>query len=127
MSFDPGARSDWHTHPCGQTLIVTAGRGLVQAWGGPIREIVAGDVIWTPPNEKHWRGASRAEAMTHIAVQESLDGKVVEWMEKPVADIAGAAVHSIKHCGPSASRLGQRCTTRCCRTSPTRPVVRELH
>jgi len=82
VSFDPGARSAWHTHPCGQTLIVTAGRGYVQAWGGPVREIVAGDVIWTPPGEKHWHGASAATAMSHIALQESLDGKVVDWMEK---------------------------------------------
>ena len=82
VSFDPGARSAWHTHPCGQTLIVTAGRGFVQSWGGPVREIVAGDVVWTPPGEKHWHGASSGQAMSHIAIQESLDGRVVDWMEK---------------------------------------------
>jgi quercetin dioxygenase-like cupin family protein len=86
VSFDPGARSAWHTHPCGQTLVVTAGRGFVQAWGGPIREIKPGDVIWTPPGQKHWHGASPACAMTHIAIQESLDGKVVDWMEKVTDD-----------------------------------------
>jgi len=82
VSFDPGARSAWHTHPCGQTLIVTTGRGFVQSWGGPVREIVAGDVVWTPPGEKHWHGASPGAAMSHIAIQEALDGKVVDWMEK---------------------------------------------
>jgi len=82
VAFDPSARSAWHTHPCGQTLIVTSGRGFVQAWGGPIREIRPGDVIWTPPGEKHWHGAAPDGGMTHIAIQEALDGKVVEWMEK---------------------------------------------
>ena len=82
VTFDPRARSAWHTHPCGQTLIVTAGRGFVQAWGGPVREIKPGDVIWTPPGEKHWHGAAPNSAMTHIAIQEALNGKVVEWMEK---------------------------------------------
>jgi len=82
VTFDPSARSAWHTHPCGQTLIVTSGRGFVQAWCGPIREIRPGDVIWTPPGEKHWHGAAAGVSMTHIAIQEALDGKVVEWMEK---------------------------------------------
>jgi quercetin dioxygenase-like cupin family protein len=82
VTFDPSARSAWHTHPCGQTLIVTSGRGFVQAWGGPIRAIRPGDVIWTPPGEKHWHGAAPDGGMTHIAIQEALDGKVVEWMEK---------------------------------------------
>jgi quercetin dioxygenase-like cupin family protein len=82
VSFDPSARSAWHTHPLGQTLIVTEGRGFVQAWGGPIREIKAGDVIWTPPGEKHWHGAAPNSALTHIAIQEALDGKAVEWLEK---------------------------------------------
>lgn len=82
VTFDPSARSAWHTHPLGQTLIVTAGRGFVQSWGGPVREIKAGDVIWTPPGEKHWHGAAPNSSMTHIAMQESLDGKNVDWMEK---------------------------------------------
>ncbi|MBI1375779.1 MAG: cupin domain-containing protein [Phycisphaera sp.] len=81
VTFEPGARTAWHTHPLGQTLIVTAGRGRVQRWGGPTEEIQPGDVVWFPPGEKHWHGASPKTAMTHIAIQESLDGKVVEWME----------------------------------------------
>lgn len=80
--FEPGARTAWHTHPLGQTLIVTAGFGLVQREGGPIEEIRPGDVIWFPPGEKHWHGASPATSMTHIAIQENLDGSTVNWMEK---------------------------------------------
>jgi quercetin dioxygenase-like cupin family protein len=82
VTFEPGARSAWHTHPLGQILIVTAGSGRVQRWGGPIEEIRPGDVVWTPPGQKHWHGASPRTAMTHIAVQEQVDGKNVEWMEK---------------------------------------------
>ena len=82
VTFEPGARSAWHTHPLGQTLIVTASCGLVQSWGGPIRKIRPGDVVWCPAGEKHWHGATTTTAMTHIAIQEQLDGKVVEWMEK---------------------------------------------
>jgi quercetin dioxygenase-like cupin family protein len=82
VTFEPGARTAWHTHPLGQTLIVTAGFGLVQRQGGPIEEIRPGDVVWFPPGEKHWHGASPNTAMTHIAIQESLDGTVVEWMEQ---------------------------------------------
>jgi len=82
VTFEPGARTAWHTHPLGQTLIVTAGLGLVQREGGPIEEIRPGDVVWFPPGLKHWHGASPTTAMTHIAIQESLDGKVVDWMEK---------------------------------------------
>ncbi len=82
VTFEPGARTAWHTHPLGQTLIVTTGRGLAQRWGGPIEEIRPGDVIWFPAGEKHWHGATTATAMTHIAVQEQLDGKTVDWMEK---------------------------------------------
>ena len=81
VSFEPGARTAWHTHPLGQTLIVTSGRGLAQRWGGPLEEIRPGDVIWFPPGEKHWHGASPTTAMTHIAIQEKLDGKTVEWLE----------------------------------------------
>jgi quercetin dioxygenase-like cupin family protein len=82
VTFEPGARTAWHTHPLGQTLIVTAGVGRVQRMGGPVEEIRPGDVVWFSPGEKHWHGASPATAMTHIALQEALDGKVVDWMEK---------------------------------------------
>jgi quercetin dioxygenase-like cupin family protein len=82
VTFEPGARTAWHTHPLGQTLIVTAGTGLTQIWGGPIEKIQEGDVVWCPPGEKHWHGATPTTAMTHIAIVEKLDGKVVEWMEK---------------------------------------------
>ena len=82
VTFEPGARTAWHTHPLGQTLIVTAGCGLAQRWGGPIEEIRPGDVISFAPGEKHWHGASPTTAMQHIAIQESLDGKAVDWMEK---------------------------------------------
>jgi quercetin dioxygenase-like cupin family protein len=82
VTFEPGARTAWHTHPLGQTLIVTAGCGLVQSWGDPIEEIRPGDVIRFTPGEKHWHGATATTAMTHIAIQEYLDGKAVEWMEK---------------------------------------------
>lgn len=82
VTFEPGARTAWHTHPLGQTLIVTFGMGLAQRWGGEIEEIRPGDVIWFAPNEKHWHGAAPTTAMTHIAIQEALDGEVVEWLEK---------------------------------------------
>ena len=82
VTFEPGARSAWHTHPLGQTLIVTAGCGWTQCWGGPIEEIRPGDVITCPPGVKHWHGATPTTAMTHIAIQEALDSKVVDWLEK---------------------------------------------
>jgi len=82
VTFEPGARTAWHTHPLGQTLIVTAGFGYAQREGGPIEEIRPGDVVWFPPNERHWHGASATTAMTHIAIQEALEGKVVDWAEK---------------------------------------------
>ena len=82
VTFEPGARSAWHTHPLGQRLIVTAGCGWTQCWGGPVEEIRPGDVIWCPPGVKHWHGATPTTAMTHIAVQEALNGKVVDWLEK---------------------------------------------
>jgi len=82
VTFEPGARTAWHTHPLGQTLIVTAGSGRVQRWGSPVEEIRPGDVIWIPPAEKHWHGASPTTTMTHIAIQEHLDGKTADWMEK---------------------------------------------
>ena len=82
VTFEPGARTAWHTHPLGQTLIVTFGVGRAQRWGGPIEEIRPGDVVWFPPGEKHWHGASPTKAMMHIAIQEGLNGKVVDWMEQ---------------------------------------------
>ncbi|HEX3994451.1 MAG TPA: cupin domain-containing protein [Acetobacteraceae bacterium] len=82
VTFEPGARTAWHTHPLGQTLIVTAGCGRVRREGGPIEEIRPGDVVWFAPGEKHWHGAAPTTSMTHIAIQEALDGKVVDWMEK---------------------------------------------
>jgi quercetin dioxygenase-like cupin family protein len=81
VTFEPGARTAWHTHPLGQTLIVTSGLGRVQRDGGPIEQIRPGDVVWFAPGEKHWHGAAPANAMTHIAIQEVQDGKVVDWME----------------------------------------------
>lgn len=82
VTFEPGARTAWHTHPLGQTLIVTTGRGWAQREGGPVEEIQSGDIVWFPPGEKHWHGATPTTSMTHIAIAESLDGKVVEWMEQ---------------------------------------------
>ena len=82
VTFEPGARTAWHTHPLGQHLIITAGLGWVQREGGAIEEVRPGDVVWFPPSLKHWHGATPTTAMTHIAIQESLDGKNVEWMEK---------------------------------------------
>ena len=81
VTFEPGARTAWHTHPLGQTLVITAGCGRVQREGGPVEEVHPGDVVWFPPGVKHWHGASPATAMTHIAIQEQLDGKVVDWLE----------------------------------------------
>lgn len=85
VTFAPEARSYWHTHPAGQTLIVTAGEGWVQTWGGTPRKVHAGDVIWTPPGVKHWHGATAGGTMTHVAVQETVDGRNVDWAE-PVSD-----------------------------------------
>jgi len=82
VTFEPGARSHWHTHPLGQLLIVTVGCGWTQCWGETKQEIRAGDVIWCPPGHKHWHGATTTTSMTHIAVQETLDGRVVDWMER---------------------------------------------
>lgn len=82
VTFEPGARTAWHTHPLGQTLIVTSGKGLAQTWGGEIREIRPGDVVWFPPGEKHWHGASPETAMSHIAIQEALHGSVADWLEQ---------------------------------------------
>jgi len=82
VTFEPGARSAWHTHPAGQALVVTSGVGRVQRWGGKVEEIRAGDVIWTPPGVKHWHGAAPTVAMTHLAIQETAAGKAVAWMEQ---------------------------------------------
>jgi quercetin dioxygenase-like cupin family protein len=81
VTLEPGARTAWHTHPLGQTLIVTNGCGWVQREGGPIEDVRSGDVVWFPPDEKHWHGATPTSSMTHIAIQEKKDGKVVDWME----------------------------------------------
>lgn len=85
VRFEPGARTNWHTHPLGQTLFVLSGTGRVQTWGGPVREIKAGDVVWIPPEEKHWHGAGPNSFMEHVAMQEAKDGKHITWME-PVTD-----------------------------------------
>ena len=82
VTFEPGARSAWHTHPVGQTLVITSGLGWVQQWGGPKQEVRAGDVVWFAPGIKHWHGASASTAMTHIAIQEAVDGKNVDWLEQ---------------------------------------------
>jgi len=82
VTFEPGARTAWHTHPLGQTLVVTSGFGRAQRWGGPIEEIRPGDLVWFPPEEKHWHGASASTAMTHIAIQEQHNGETVNWLEK---------------------------------------------
>lgn len=86
VRFDPGARTNWHTHPLGQTLYVLAGLGLVQSWGGPVREIRPGDVVWIDPGEKHWHGASPDNPMVHIAMQEALDGEHISWLEPVTED-----------------------------------------
>jgi len=90
VTFEPGARTAWHTHPLGQTLIVTFGLGRAQRWGGRVEEIRPGDVVWFPPGEKHWHGASPKTAMTHIAIQEAQNGTVVEWMEQVSDEQYGA-------------------------------------
>jgi quercetin dioxygenase-like cupin family protein len=82
VTFEPGARTAWHTHPLGQTLLITSGLGRVQRWGGPIEEVHPGDIVWIPAGEKHWHGASPTIAMTHTAIQESLNGSAAEWLEK---------------------------------------------
>ncbi len=85
VSFEPGARTNWHTHPLGQTLCIVSGSGRVQSWGFPLREVRAGDVVWIPPGEKHWHGAGPATNMVHIAIHEGVDGRYVDWLE-PVSD-----------------------------------------
>lgn len=85
VTFEAGARTNWHEHPLGQTLVILHGRGLVQRWGGPVEVVTAGDSVWFPPNEKHWHGAAPDTAMMHLAIVETLDGKSVDWLE-PVSD-----------------------------------------
>ena len=99
VTFEPGARTAWHTHPLGQTLFVTFGRGLAQREGGPVEEIGPGDVVWFAPGEKHWHGASATTAMQHVAVAESLDGKVVDWLEH----VTDAQYRARSDAGPSAA------------------------
>jgi len=96
VTFEAGARSAWHTHPLGQTLIVTAGCGVVQCEGEPARLIRPGDVVQCPPGEKHWHGATSTTAMTHIAIQEALDGKVVNWQEKVTDEEYESAINSLE-------------------------------
>ena len=103
VTFAPGARSAWHTHPVGQTLIVTAGVGRVQRWGEAVEEIRPGDVVWIPPGQKHWHGAAQGKSMTHIAVQERLDGKTVDWLEKVSDEQYGQA--------PAAARVATKAET----------------
>jgi quercetin dioxygenase-like cupin family protein len=86
VRFEPGARTNWHTHPLGQTLCIISGVGRVQTWGGPVREVRSGDVVWIPPQEKHWHGAGPTTNMVHVATQEALDGKHVDWLEKVTDD-----------------------------------------
>lgn len=95
VTFEPGARTAWHTHPLGQTLIVTAGCGLVQRWGAPREEIRPGDVVWIAPGEKHWHGASATTAMTHIAIVEQLDGQSADWLEQVSDEQYGAATPAL--------------------------------
>ncbi len=90
VTFEPGARTAWHTHPLGQTLIIASGYGRAQKWDGPIEELKPGDVVWFAPGEKHWHGASPKTAMTHFAIQEKLDGKTVDWLEQVSDEQYGA-------------------------------------
>jgi quercetin dioxygenase-like cupin family protein len=90
VSFEPRARTNWHTHPLGQTLVVTQGSGFVQRWGGPRHQFKAGDVVWIPPNAKHWHGADETSSMSHVAITEALDGKNVDWLEKVTDEQYGA-------------------------------------
>jgi 4-carboxymuconolactone decarboxylase len=102
VTFERGARTAWHTHPLGQRLVVTAGAGWIQQWGGPIQEIRPGDVVWIPPGQKHWHGASATSSMTHIAIQEHLDGKTVDWMEHVTEGQYGAGTRA-----PAAAATAQ--------------------
>lgn len=107
VTFDAGARTVWHAHPVGQTLIVTAGTGRVRFWGGPIQEIKTGDVVWIPPGQKHWHGASPGSPMTHISVQEQRDGKTAEWFEKVTDEQYGIPAGSTPWASSKNSRAQQ--------------------
>lgn len=106
VTLEPGARTAWHTHPLGQTLIVTSGCGWVQREGGPIEEIRPGDVLWFSPGEKHWHGATPATAMTHIALQQKLDGKVLDWMEQVTDEQYGSSCPFRSYCPAEFLRSG---------------------
>jgi len=106
VTFEPGARTAWHTHPLGQTLVVTAGCGLAQRWGGPIETIRPGDVVWIPAGEKHWHGAAPTTAMTHIAIHEQLDGKAVDWLEKVSDEQYLAGGHAAARTGSGGGGRG---------------------
>ena len=106
VMFDAGARTAWHAHPMGQTLIVTAGAGRVQFWGGPIQEIKPGDVVWIPPGQKHWHGAAPATPMTHIAIQEQVDGQTAEWLEKVTDEQYGIRADAVT-ATPAANRTSR--------------------
>src|SRR5580765_4783299 len=121
VTFEPGARTAWHTHPLGQTLIVTAGVGWVQRQGGLVEEVQPGDVVWFPPGEKHRHGASATTAMSHIAIQEALDGKVVDWMEKSQTNnIKSEEIHDENLC---VNRIGLRYLE----GNSARPIGAERH
>ena len=109
VTFEPGARTAWHTHPLGQTLIVTAGTGRVQRWGDPVDEIRQGDVVWIPPGQKHWHGAAPNSSMAHIAVVEALDGKAVEWMEKVSDAQYGAPLRAQGPATPAPAQVTRSC------------------
>jgi quercetin dioxygenase-like cupin family protein len=95
VTFEPGARTAWHTHPLGQTLVVTSGLGRAATWGGPVQELRPGDVVWIPPGEKHWHGASPTVAMSHLAIHEGQDGTYVDWLEQVSdAEYGGSAAHA---------------------------------
>lgn len=112
VTFDAGARSAWHSHPRGQTLIVTSGTGRVQQWGGPVREIRAGDVVWTPAGVKHWHGAAPTTAMTHTAIQEWLDGRNVDWLEKVTDAQYATPARPTTGSTPRTSEMAQQDTTK---------------
>jgi 4-carboxymuconolactone decarboxylase len=124
VTFEPGARTAWHTHPLGQRLIVTAGAGRVQQWGGPIEEIRAGDVVWIPPGVKHWHGAGPDSAMTHIAITEHLDGKTVDWLER-VSDAEYGKLPQV-HAGASPSTAAPSVRGATVQPTPAQQMLREV-
>ena len=125
VTFEPNARTAWHTHPLGQTLIVTAGCGRVQGWGGPIEEIRPGHVVWIPPGVKHWHGASLTTAMTHIAITEQLDGKAVDWMEK-VSDTQYGNLTSVPAEGSTSTVAAPPVRGTNVQPTPAQQMMREM-